>query len=692
VQPNGTGANLYFVETNKHYWVLRFSPQERGLYQVAISVQDASGSITVPAGSFTATPPVRPGFIQVSPADPRYFQFSNGQLYWPIGPAWLDNQSANPAARQMDYSQYLGTGQNLERQWMGGLGAYSTNWARWISSAEHLGNEGVMSRLNFREHYPGHDLSYEIFYPAGVRLWIPRWGNDMLAGRVVPNTTYQVRLTLKTANITGPRNPAYPYGLVVKLHDFLSQETDMTTTENALRNEPTVIQHINTNGDWSTVTTTFTAPSSVGSDFSLYLDNATGGQVYIDEFSMRAILPGGGLGGEIIRDPRADLHTYVDPRGAAFFDWQVAQAEQNGVFLKYVVHDKNDWIQNHLLANGQWADTGDGYFQPENTKARWLLRQWYRYLAARWGYSTAVQSWEMINEGPPNDDPPGSNTSPHWRTAQAFAQFMHATDAHPHLATTSFWCCWRPDFWKNSTDFPDIGYADVHEYTGNPQLASQNDATDPAAFISTMSDTILADGIGKPTMLGEDGLTTSGGAPIPDLQKPNPGLWYHDLLWAGLHPGALFAPNYWFSEHLRYINREQISQPFYAFVQTLDVNRGGYGPITESSSNPKLSALGQKNSAQTEAYLWIRNTDHTWRNVMDGVTSQQTGTITLRAKPNTAYTVEWWNTYTGGIDRRQVLASDRTGNLTLSVSNLAADVAVKISSLTPRVFLPLALN
>lgn len=38
----------------------------------------------------------------------------------------------------------------------------------------------------------------------------------------------------------------------------------------------------------------------------------------------------------------------------------------------------------------------------EKTKIRWLLEAWWRYLQARWGYSPAIYSWELLNEGVPD--------------------------------------------------------------------------------------------------------------------------------------------------------------------------------------------------------------------------------------------------------------------------------------------------
>ena len=672
VTRSGSGSSVAYEETNIKYWVVRFAPQETGQYSVTLSARDSSGTTTATVGTFTAQSPVKPGFIRVSQSDPRYFEFNNGDLYWPIGPAWGSN-----------YAQYKNTGQNLERPWVAGLGIYSTNWARWKSTAEQFGNEGIMTRLNWREKYPGHDLSYEIFYATsgvnGFEMWLTNWLDETFGPRLKSGRQYQVKLTYKATNIAGPssRCSSCPYGFVIKINESHHWGiSDVAGIENFLRNSTRIVNHISTNSDWNTVTTTFTSPIN-SSQIYLYLDNVTSGQVYVDEFSMREILPGGGLGGEVIGNPRADQHTYVENRPAAFMDWQLDQGEQNDVFFKYVVHDKNDWIQSHLLTDGVWADVGDGYYQAENTKARWLLRQWYRYLVARWGYSTAIHSWELNNEGPPNEVANG--TAPHWETAQAFASYMHQIDAHPHLATTSFWCCWRPVFWGNNTKFGDIDYADVHEYSNNPQLANQNYTNDVAAWIRNMAGVIFQDNVGKPTILAENGLADSGWAPISELQQTNPGIYYHNQLWAGLDPGALFAPNYWYSEHLNRINRITISTPFYNFVKTLDLNKGGYVPLGATISNTKLRVFGQKNLTKRKAHAWIQNADHTWRNVMNGVNSSQSGTISFVMNPNAAYVVETWNTYTGSLTSSTSQSTNRTGTLTLTITSLSDDRAVKIT-------------
>ena len=666
VSHTGSGDSISFTETNKKYWVIRFSPQEVGIYKVAIFVKDSSGETSTQVGTFTATPAIKDGFIKVSSQDSRYFEFSNGKIYWPIGPAWGN-----------DYSNWQGTGLNLERPWMGGVGAYSANWARWISSAEELGNEGFMSRLNWREHYSGHELSYELTYPSGFHIWLATWMNDKFAQKLKSNTKYKIKFTAKTSGITGPRNSLYPYGLVAKIHcggsyDWPIDFTDPDSTDSQYRNCQEVVPHVSTNRDWFIYEGEITTASSTYNDISIYLDNVSAGSAYIDEFSMKEVLSDGSLGGELIRNPSADIHTYVDPRGAAFIDWQVQEGEVNGIFFKYVVHDKNDWIQNHLSdSTGSFTDSGSGYYQAENTKASWLLRQWYRYIIARWGYSTAIHSWELNNEGSPNDPE-------HWRAAQEFAKFMHDNDSHPHLVTTSFWCCWRPAFWGNEALYPDIDYADIHEYTYTHEVCERDISNDMAEWNYQTGKIAFSDQIGKPIMRAETGITGSGYTPVDALKTDNPGIWYHNLLWVQLNEAAMFDPNYWFSDHFNYIDREMISRPFYLFIKDTDFNKGGYSQAEASSSNSSIRIYGQKNINKGKAYLWIQNLDHTWRKYMDGVRTSPSGTVTLSLSANTQYDIEWWNTYSGVVSKRETLISDSQGKLSLAVSALSDDVALKI--------------
>jgi hypothetical protein len=659
---NPIDKNLYFSQSAAEFWAVRYSPQALGTHQVSLRVTDASGTKTVSAGSFTATNPVLDGFIGVSKDDWRYFEYSNGKIYWPLGPAWGWN-----------YAQYAGTGHSFERPWMAGYGAFSTNFARWISSSEQGGNEGVKTIFSYDVRYPGHELSYPLFYPTGYRIWLPDWGTEesLFYARFKPNTDYQVKFRVKTENLAGPRNNSYPWGLTIKMHGFISHLETIDTFEKEVRSNLKLIDHIQTNRDWHTIISTIRTGNSASNGISIFLDNVTAGMAYVDELSVREKFSNGTLGGELIRNPKADQHTYVEHRPMAFFDWQLSEGEKYGIVFKYVVHDKNDWIFNRIRgSDGAWVPLntpGAGYYLPENTKSIWLLQQWYRYLAARLGHSTSVHSWELNNEGTPD----GVN---HWTTTQNFARYMHQNDAHPHLANTSFWCCWRPNFWKDKVNYPDVDHADLHMYTTGG--IAGDFSYDIAKGMIDTSTIIRNDSVGVPTILAETGLS---GAASTQIQVTNPGIYFHNFLWTGLHPGALFSPNYWFKSHMNYISRLEISKAFYQFIKDVDLNKGGYSELNQTVSNSKLRVVGQKNITKGKVLLWVQNDDYTWKKYMDGVRTYQSGTITFNmGSGSKSYTIETWNTNTGVVSKTESRSSDGSGNLSIPINSLGGTIAFKV--------------
>ena len=121
----------------------------------------------------------------MSQDDPRYFERSSGDLFFPIGPA-----------SGTDPSIYRDTGINLERPWMAGQAAYSTNFARWMRIDLPMGNEGFDNPLTFTERYPSHELSRELYYPGGPAdldgalerraLLSPPQGRRHLRGQAAP--------------------------------------------------------------------------------------------------------------------------------------------------------------------------------------------------------------------------------------------------------------------------------------------------------------------------------------------------------------------------------------------------------------------------------------------------------------------------------------------------------------------------
>ena len=105
----------------------------------------------------------------------------------------------------------------------------------------------------------------------------------------------------------------------------------------------------------------------------------------------------------LLREPNANSHLYFDQMNSAKWDRFLQSAEQHGVYIKLVIDEKNEWIRDHLAADGKMTATGDNnnFYAADWYPSRWLQQAWWRYLIARWGYSTAIHSFEYINEGDP---------------------------------------------------------------------------------------------------------------------------------------------------------------------------------------------------------------------------------------------------------------------------------------------------
>ncbi len=435
-------------------WKVRFAPPSTGTWRCRIRAADASGTVIYPASgdlSFTVVSSVNPGFIHVSPNDPRYFEFDDGTPFIGVGPSdGFDRDRPIQDATEM-FARLEANRANFLRIWLTGDSIFSSAWWPWTS--HHLSYEGYLppTSLTLEETYAGGDVSLKL------------WGDNPcmfqgFTGRipVLPGRGYRVRVRVKTVGITGPAQAGKPYGFAVKLGDWLDQACSSADVGTSVTPYVT-----DTGGDWQIVTGVLTtAPDQYFLDnLYLTLSNASGGAAYVDEVWLEEDLGGGQYGPNLVRKPRMNAHTYFDPYRAWQWDAILDQAAAHDAYLKLVILEKNEWIFNRITPAGEMttAASNDNFYAAPDTKVRWLHEAWWRYLTARWGYSTAVHSWELINEGDPFN-------SYHYDQAQAFARYIHEHDPNRHMATTSFWHSFpMKDFWSNPA-YPDLDYADLHAY------------------------------------------------------------------------------------------------------------------------------------------------------------------------------------------------------------------------------------
>jgi len=130
---------------------------------------------------------------------------------------------------------------------------------------------------------------------------------------------------------------------------------------------------------------------------------------------------------------------------AAARRWDVIMdaAEKDGVFVQMTLQhhgpytEKTDpnWRDNPFnAANGGFLAHPDDFFT--DSRARLLTRNKYRYIVARWGYSTHLMGWELFNEVQNiTEARPHFDDVVNWH--KEMAQAVRAEDVNHHLVTTS---------------------------------------------------------------------------------------------------------------------------------------------------------------------------------------------------------------------------------------------------------------
>ena len=466
--PNG---EEWLYPSGEPTWKVRFAPQQLGNWRYRVRVTDASGAVESSEGTFAVQPSNlahNRGFIRVSQTAPGYFEYSTGAPF--IGVGHGEGLSSQRFTYDADETlARLEAGRvNFTRWWMSGSSVFMAPWSPWHS--HHLPGEGGYFNavsLTYTHAYSGHLVSLRLWdYPDATMenrrnpCMFQGFSNNV---SVKPNTTYHLSARLKTVGVTGPRNAAYPHGFTIRTGGWLGENcADPAATASDSRR---LLGYVTgTTPGWVIVTTTFTTgPNEYFLDnFYLILENTTGGNVYVDEVSLREWRAGAPAGPEVLRKNRFAYHLYFDQQPSWQWDYLFQRAEQGEVTIRPVVLEKNDWIANHLDASGNPVGSyydldNNRFYATPNIAVRRLHEYFWRYLIARWGYSRAVHSWELMNEG----DPYNGN---HYAMADAFGRFMRQHDSHRHPVTTSNWHSFpQAEFWANR-QYAGVDYADIHEY------------------------------------------------------------------------------------------------------------------------------------------------------------------------------------------------------------------------------------
>ncbi len=755
-------GNAWFYPTGVYVWKVRFAPPTEGNWEYKIRAHDASGISETQEMNFSVGNSSSNGFIRVSQSDSRYFQYDDGKFFQGLGYNMNYDQVRwdNPIGSITDknsnaynFDQMSKNGIQLIRIWLSEWSIYGSMWGQWKSMTDG-NNDGLTTQASF----PGHEVSMLLSYPSNPSMFL---GWLKAAPPVKPATKYHLSVRyMIPQDLIGPRNAASPnYGLVAKFGGWINNPWDSNTGEVITTYKTKSPKNASGDPQWSLLEADFTTkPDQYFLDyFYLALENINagtapaGGGLYnaavIDQVVISEDLGNGQYGPNIISKPLMDEHTYFDQKYSFSFDNLLDLAHQKDIYFRLVVLEKSDWIFDRIQYDGtinQSLASNDNFYGDWRTmtRMRWYQQAWWRYLQARWGYSTNIMAWELLNEGDPY-------SGLHYTLADEFGKYMHCqvfgitvgsgngdkcSFEHPnsHLVSTSFWHSFPSNFWGNP-DYPNIDFADVHQYifknqafdlrVDNPMdgsaihISDGQDFYDSAAVTQKLSLQIGAKeayGVNKPTIRGETGFVDgSSDGWVCDLLADNNGIWLHNFVWGGTNSGGLYDSGNWYPGNHIYANNmvapncanpgpynfdhRSVYGTYFRFMSDIPLSNGHYVDAAATFSNTNLRVWGQKDVSGGQAFLWIANRNHTWKNVVDNVTiSPISDTITIPGfQPGKKYTVQWWDTYQTDpakqILKTETIVSKANGDITLSISNLSSDTAVKVFTQS-MIFIPFVRN
>ena len=448
VRPLGDEPHDHFVPNGGPHWVIRFAPQQAGAWTFKLRATDAGGSTTINGGRFTVAassrnPDRQRGFLRVSQTDRRYFEFQDGSPFIGVGFNSAFNSSADAEQRLRTYADHK---INFLRTWLSSAGINGSQWTSWSYHGASV-NYLPATHLDTQTTFNGADVSWRLDDT------VPCLFSDFWQGQVPvePNAAYTISARVKLDDLRGT--------FAVKQGGWLEDTCADPNIGNIVlqagkQADKDSLPSPDASG-WLTLTGTYQNGDAAWLGF-LYLARQGKGRVFVDEVRMWKQDDPNRI--NILREPNANAHLSFDPMNAAAWDDIITSAEQHGVYLKLVIDEKNEWIRNHIGPDGRMTseatNNNDHFYAAPNTKVRWLMQAWWRYVIARWGYSTAIHSFELLNEGDPYN-------GRHYELANAFARYMHQHDPSRHMVTTSFWHSFPgSEFWATS----ELDYADLHAY------------------------------------------------------------------------------------------------------------------------------------------------------------------------------------------------------------------------------------
>jgi len=660
----------YLLPNGYFIWKVRASFDEPGQYNVILKAIDSLGQKIYPLGSVNVIQSENnKGVIKVSEFNNRYFEYSDGSAFFGLG---FNDGPDIPIKIDQKITAYSENGINIFRIWLSSISQFSDPWCAWATHHQ-MEDNGYMNPplYRFNRKYKNGDFSIRIASPPIPNVNTPAVFRGFYDGKnnIKPNTNYRIIMRAKLENVISSNG-----GFSIKLSGWAGEDIVNLNVGNR------IFGPITGSTDWILCVGEYTSGSNETELPYLYavLEGNTIGEVYIDMVLLQEKYSNGRLSENIISKWSANPHYYLDPIKLRYFDYFVEKATNKKIHFKTVILEKNDYILNRIDPSGFPSNQNGNFDAPRGTKLRRLYEYYWRNLIARWGYSDAIHSWELVNEGAP-----GSYKS----FVNDFSDYFDLHSPHKHMTTTSFWAMWVPEYWRSSHS----DYGDVHAYvysTGFIDTATflgqfynrQRMQNDPSALMYIYSMHIGNDSLrNKPVIIGEIDLDSPNGQnPDPALSFDTDGIWLKGFLWGHLNAGAVTGL-IWDPVNIRNNNLFNIFKPVSKFFSKIQFNKFKFKEPVVQISNPNIQGWGIIDDDGQQIYFYSRHKDFYWRRVLNHGTpsAENTNFSFFNIKPG-SYNIKYFSTITGNeiISFTQQVGNDSI--IVLNNVNIDKDIAISI--------------
>lgn len=445
------GDDDYLVPKGMPQWKLRFAPTQLGQYQYKIRITDASGitQYSPPTNTFAAINSDNRGYVKVSPNDNRYFETSDGKYLNLVGTevfGYTRADGTHGGTKSLNdlnqaYPLLQSYGMNILREW-------------WNPSWGPPSVFGIIGQGGFIEVHSA-TITSDAARPGDLFAMtpLPEKFNVGRAGarpRTKPNTRYRLSAWVKTEGLVGTGE----YGVALGVDKCVEHPGTIVRISDIVKAD----------GEWTFLSAYFTTVDDhpCATENHVQWPGVTGGKIYYTDLSLREVLGDGMLSGESNLTPSFNHYKWVCQRDAYYADKELELAKQYGIYLKIALMEKLDSAYCMLQPDGTASTAG---YSPSNFygnaphASRTYQQYFWRYIIARYGYSTNIHSFEVTNEGDPFN-------GGHYNQTQAMAKFFKENDPNKHLVSTSNWHSFPSyEFWANP-EYPDVPYADWHRHVG----------------------------------------------------------------------------------------------------------------------------------------------------------------------------------------------------------------------------------